>query len=52
VALTAFAMAADRARALDEGFDGYLEKPISVREFAGQVREHIDAGHHEEGSLP
>ncbi len=38
VALTAFAMAADRSRAFAEGFDGYLEKPISVKDFAGQVR--------------
>lgn len=38
VALTAFAMAEDRRRALDAGFDGYLEKPINVREFAAQVR--------------
>jgi len=44
VALTAFAMAADRARAMEAGFDGYLEKPISVRDFPGQVRSHLDAG--------
>lgn len=37
VALTAFAMREDRERALDAGFDGYLEKPISVRAFPGQV---------------
>jgi two-component system cell cycle response regulator DivK len=41
VALTAFAMAADRVRALEAGFDGYLEKPISVREFPSQVRRHL-----------
>lgn len=44
VALTAFAMVEDRQRALDGGFDGYLEKPISVREFAGQVRRHLRGG--------
>lgn len=44
VALTAFAMEADRARAVDAGFDGYLEKPISVRDFPGQVRSHLDGG--------
>jgi two-component system cell cycle response regulator DivK len=38
VALTSFAMKGDRERFLDEGFDGYLEKPISVREFPDQVR--------------
>src|SRR5437899_11328986 len=38
VALTSFAMKGDRERFLAEGFDGYLEKPISVTEFPGQVR--------------
>ena len=38
VAVTAQAMKQDRERALEAGFDGYLEKPISVRAFPGQVR--------------
>jgi two-component system cell cycle response regulator DivK len=38
VAVTAFAMKDDRERALNAGFDGYLEKPISVRAFPSQVR--------------
>jgi two-component system cell cycle response regulator DivK len=38
VAVTAFAMKDDRERALDAGFDGYLEKPISVRSLPAQVR--------------
>jgi len=38
IAVTAFAMAADRDRAFQAGFDGYLEKPISVRELPRQVR--------------
>jgi two-component system, cell cycle response regulator DivK len=38
VALTSFAMKGDRERLLDQGFDGYLEKPITVREFPEQVR--------------
>jgi two-component system, cell cycle response regulator DivK len=41
VALTAFAMRADRERVLTAGFAGYLEKPISVREFPAQVRRHL-----------
>ena len=31
VAVTAFAMNDDRERAFESGFDGYVEKPISVR---------------------
>lgn len=38
VALTSLAMKGDRERFLASGFDGYLEKPISVRELPGQVR--------------
>jgi two-component system cell cycle response regulator DivK len=38
VALTAFAMKDDRARVLGAGFDGYLEKPISVGALPDQVR--------------
>jgi len=38
VAVTSFAMKGDRERFMAEGFDGYLEKPISVREFPEQVQ--------------
>ena len=38
VAVTAFAMKDDRDRALGAGFDGYLEKPVSVRALPEQVR--------------
>ena len=38
VALTSLAMKGDREWFLGAGFDGYLEKPISVRELPGQVR--------------
>ena len=44
VAVTAFAMAEDRERAFRSGFDGYVEKPISVRELPSQVRELLERG--------
>jgi CheY-like chemotaxis protein len=38
VAVTAFAMPEDRERAAREGFDGYLEKPISVPALPSQIQ--------------
>jgi len=38
VAVTTKATKQDRERALEAGFDGYVEKPISVRAFPDQVR--------------
>lgn len=43
VALTSSTMHGDEDRFLAEGFDGYLAKPISVREFPEQVRSHLRA---------
>jgi two-component system cell cycle response regulator DivK len=37
VAVTALAMAEDKQRASRAGFDGYVEKPISVRALPGQI---------------
>lgn len=44
VAVTAFAMTTDRERTSREGFDGYLGKPISVRELPDQVRDFLGNG--------
>ena len=44
VAVTAQAMKHDRERALEAGFDGYVEKPISVRAFPEQVRGFLSGG--------
>jgi two-component system cell cycle response regulator DivK len=44
VAVTAFAMNNDRARAFDAGFDGYVEKPISVRALPQQVSDFLKLG--------
>ena len=41
VAVTAQAMKQDRERVLEAGFDGYVEKPISVRAFPEQVRQFL-----------
>ena len=38
VAVTAFAMKQDRSRVLLAGFDGYVEKPVSVRALPSQVK--------------
>jgi len=48
VAVTAQAMKQDRERALAAGFNGYVEKPISVRAFTDQVRGFLSGG--EEGT--
>ena len=44
VAVTAQAMKQDRERALEAGFNGYIEKPISVRAFPDQVRGFLGDG--------
>ncbi|HEY6923236.1 MAG TPA: response regulator [Steroidobacteraceae bacterium] len=41
VALTAFAMKGDDAKALEAGCAGYITKPIQTRQFAAQVRKYL-----------
>jgi two-component system cell cycle response regulator DivK len=40
VALTAQAMAGDRERFLEAGFDGYISKPVNVPEFLQAVEQY------------
>jgi two-component system cell cycle response regulator DivK len=44
VAVTAFAMNEDRERVFASGFNGYLEKPISVRALPQLVRDFLAMG--------
>jgi two-component system cell cycle response regulator DivK len=44
IAVTAFAMKADRERFLAAGFDQYLEKPLDIREFPRQVADVLTRG--------
>ena len=44
VAVTAFAMNEDRDRAFAAGFDGYVEKPISVKGLQQQVSDFLTKG--------
>jgi two-component system, cell cycle response regulator DivK len=45
IALTAFAMKEDQERFMAAGFDGYVMKPINVREFPDQVRQFCEEAH-------
>ena len=44
IAVTASAMNYNRIAMLAEGFDGYQTKPISVKDFLGEVRRVLDSG--------
>jgi two-component system cell cycle response regulator DivK len=41
VALTAHAMKGDREKVIASGFEGYISKPINVRELPDQVRSYL-----------
>ncbi len=43
VALTSFAMAGDRERALAAGCTGYIEKPINPDGFVSEIERYIEA---------
>ena len=42
VALTAQAMAGDRERFLEAGFNGYVSKPVNIVEFIGTVKHYCE----------
>ena len=44
VAVTASVMPQERDRFTSAGFDGFIEKPIDVRAFPGQVAAYLEAG--------
>jgi two-component system cell cycle response regulator DivK len=44
LAVTAQAMQGDRQEFLAAGFDGYVSKPVNVRELIGTVQQYCDEG--------
>lgn len=44
IALTSYAMAGDREKALAAGCTGYIEKPINPKTFTGQIAQFLPAG--------
>lgn len=43
IVITASVMRGDRDRLLEAGFDGYLGKPISIKELRAEVNRHLGA---------
>ena len=44
IALTSYAMAGDREKALEAGCTGYIEKPINPRTFTSQIARYLPGG--------
>jgi len=44
VALTSYAMAGDREKALEAGCTGYIEKPINPKTFTEQIESYLPSG--------
>jgi two-component system, cell cycle response regulator DivK len=44
IAVTAFAMAGDERKALESGCDGYIAKPIMLREFLAMIERFLGHG--------
>ena len=49
MAVTASAMTQDRQKILAAGFDGYLSKPVNIKELVAAVRQMLDRGPRSEG---
>jgi two-component system cell cycle response regulator DivK len=41
IAVTSYAMSGDRAKCIDAGCSGYLEKPINPDLFVGEIRKYL-----------
>jgi two-component system, cell cycle response regulator DivK len=41
IAMTALAMKGDKERLLAEGFDGYMSKPVAIREIPKMVESYL-----------
>lgn len=50
VAMSAYAMVAEKANALAAGCDGYITKPINTRTFAGTVAQYLEVSAREHAS--
>lgn len=42
IALTAHAMAGDRERVMEAGFNGYITKPIMIDSFVDEIKTHLN----------